>query len=179
MTDHCGRTGECPTTSRGTCGSTCWTIMTSSGRGSETCCPPQGTSTLSAIPGSALHAARAILELEAYVMVLDLQLQDGTGIDVCREVRSAKPSVSGLLLTRQIMAGMDEFHPALTEYDRGIITHVAGGLTNPQVAEQMGVPVERAAADIATLVKRMTHAMSGQGIEPDLAPPGKHRRSGS
>jgi DNA-binding NarL/FixJ family response regulator len=46
-----------------------------------------------------LGAAQAILDLEANVMVLDLQLQDGTGIDVCRAVRAVDPSVSGLLLT--------------------------------------------------------------------------------
>lgn len=44
-------------------------------------------------------AAEAILELGANVMVLDLQLQDGTGVEVCREVRAADPSVHGLLLT--------------------------------------------------------------------------------
>ena len=49
--------------------------------------------------GSAAHAIRAILELKADVMVLDLQLQDGTGVGVCREVRSVDPSISGLLLT--------------------------------------------------------------------------------
>ena len=32
-------------------------------------------------------------------MVLDLQLQDGTGIEVCRAVRAVDPSVRGLLLT--------------------------------------------------------------------------------
>jgi DNA-binding NarL/FixJ family response regulator len=48
---------------------------------------------------SARGAARAILDLGANVMVLDLQLQDGTGIEVCREVRAVDPSVSGLLLT--------------------------------------------------------------------------------
>ena len=50
-------------------------------------------------PSSATGAARAILDLGANVMVLDLQLQDGTGIEVCREVRAVDPSVSGLLLT--------------------------------------------------------------------------------
>ena len=49
--------------------------------------------------GSARGAARAILDRGANVMVLDLQLQDGTGIEVCREVRAVDPSVSGLLLT--------------------------------------------------------------------------------
>ena len=32
-------------------------------------------------------------------MVLDLRLQDGTGVEVCRAVRSVDPSITGLLLT--------------------------------------------------------------------------------
>lgn len=48
---------------------------------------------------SARDAARAIPELGVDVMVLDLRLQDGTGIGVCRAVRSVDPSVRGLLLT--------------------------------------------------------------------------------
>ena len=48
---------------------------------------------------SAGQAARAIPELGVDVMVLDLRLQDGTGIEVCRAVRSADPSIQGLLLT--------------------------------------------------------------------------------
>ena len=49
--------------------------------------------------GSARGAARAVLDLRANVMVLDLQLKDGTGIEVCREVRAVDPTVAGLLLT--------------------------------------------------------------------------------
>jgi DNA-binding NarL/FixJ family response regulator len=49
--------------------------------------------------GDAGPAAKQILALSVDVMVLDLHLQDGTGIGVCREVRSADPSVKGLLLT--------------------------------------------------------------------------------
>ena len=48
---------------------------------------------------STRHALRAIPELGVDVMVLDLQLQDGTGIGVCRAVRSIDPSIRGLLLT--------------------------------------------------------------------------------
>jgi two-component system response regulator DevR len=44
-------------------------------------------------------AAEAILRVGASVMVLDVHLPDGTGIDVCRQVRAVDPSVSGLLLT--------------------------------------------------------------------------------
>jgi DNA-binding NarL/FixJ family response regulator len=44
-------------------------------------------------------AADAILQLGADVMLLDLQLQDGSGVHVCREVRSVDPSVRAILLT--------------------------------------------------------------------------------
>jgi two-component system, NarL family, response regulator DevR len=44
-------------------------------------------------------AAKQILVLDVDVMVLDLHLQDGTGVGVCRKVRSADPGVQGLLLT--------------------------------------------------------------------------------
>jgi DNA-binding NarL/FixJ family response regulator len=47
----------------------------------------------------AAPAAKQILALDVDVMVLDLHLQDGTGVGVCRKVRSADPRVQGLLLT--------------------------------------------------------------------------------
>ena len=49
--------------------------------------------------GLAQTAPSAILRLGAEVMVLDLQLQDGSGVHVCREVRSTNPSIQGLLVT--------------------------------------------------------------------------------
>jgi two-component system response regulator DevR len=49
--------------------------------------------------GSARQAPRRIVELKPDVMVLDVELQDGSGVQVCREVRSADPSINGLLLT--------------------------------------------------------------------------------
>jgi two-component system response regulator DevR len=49
--------------------------------------------------GSAVEATRRILELQPHVMVLDVQLQDGSGVQVCRDVRSADPSIRGVLLT--------------------------------------------------------------------------------
>jgi DNA-binding NarL/FixJ family response regulator len=48
---------------------------------------------------SALAAPEAIVALRTDVMVLDLHLQDGTGVQVCRRVRGAEPRIRGLLLT--------------------------------------------------------------------------------
>lgn len=49
--------------------------------------------------GSAAEATRMILDLRPHVMLLDVQLQDGSGVQVCRDVRSADPSIKGVLLT--------------------------------------------------------------------------------
>jgi two-component system, NarL family, response regulator DevR len=48
---------------------------------------------------SAERAPRMIQEMKPDVMVLDVHLQDGTGIEVCRRVRSVDAGIQGLLLT--------------------------------------------------------------------------------
>ena len=49
--------------------------------------------------GSAQEASRRIPALRPDVMVLDGRLPDGSGIDVCREVRSVDPSIRAIILT--------------------------------------------------------------------------------
>jgi DNA-binding NarL/FixJ family response regulator len=49
--------------------------------------------------GSAQEATRRIPALRPNVMILDARLPDGSGIDVCRDVRSVDPSVAGIVLT--------------------------------------------------------------------------------
>ena len=49
--------------------------------------------------GSAPEAARRIPALRPDVAVLDARLPDGSGIDVCRDIRSADPSIQALILT--------------------------------------------------------------------------------
>lgn len=49
--------------------------------------------------GSAAQATRRILDLRPDVMMLDVQLPDGTGVQVCRDVRAQDPSIQGVLLT--------------------------------------------------------------------------------
>jgi two-component system, NarL family, response regulator DevR len=49
--------------------------------------------------GSAQEAQRRIPALRPHVAVLDGRLPDGSGIDVCRAVRSVDPSIRALILT--------------------------------------------------------------------------------
>src|SRR5881628_3785753 len=49
--------------------------------------------------GSALEATRIIPALRPDVAVLDQRLPDGTGVDVCRDVRSVDPTIKALMLT--------------------------------------------------------------------------------
>jgi DNA-binding NarL/FixJ family response regulator len=49
--------------------------------------------------GSAVEATRRIPALRPDVCVLDARLPDGTGIEVCRDVRSIDPTINCLILT--------------------------------------------------------------------------------
>jgi two-component system, NarL family, response regulator DevR len=49
--------------------------------------------------GSAVEAAHRIPALRPDVAVLDGRLPDGSGIDVCRDVRAVDPNIKGLILT--------------------------------------------------------------------------------
>lgn len=49
--------------------------------------------------GSVAEAIAAVAESRPDVAVLDVQLEDGTGIEVCRDIRSAYPEVRCMMLT--------------------------------------------------------------------------------
>src|SRR4051794_35415333 len=49
--------------------------------------------------GLAQEAIRRIPALRPHVAVLDGRLPDGSGIDVCRDVRSRHPEIAALILT--------------------------------------------------------------------------------
>ena len=141
--------------------------------------------------GSAAEAKRRIPALRPHVAVLDARLPDGSGIDVCREVRSRDATIACLILTsfdddealfnaimagaagyvlkqirgtdlldtvRRVAAGRSLLDPAvtervmnrlregppqdprlaaLTEQERRILAHIARGMTNRQIAEDM------------------------------------------
>ncbi|CAB4726876.1 MAG: response regulator [Actinobacteria bacterium] len=141
--------------------------------------------------GSALDAARRIPALRPDVAILDGRLPDGSGVEVCREVRSVDPSIQALILTsfdddealfaaimagaagyvlkeikgtdlvsavRQVAGGNSLIDPALTarvlervrhpstiapqlagltEQELKLLGHIAEGLTNRQIGEQV------------------------------------------
>jgi DNA-binding NarL/FixJ family response regulator len=141
--------------------------------------------------GSAVDAEHRIPALRPDVAVLDARLPDGSGIDVCRAVRSVDPSIQALILTsyeddealfaaimagaagyvlkqirgtdlvdgvRRVASGQSLLDPAvtarvldrirrgpeqpdelrgLTEQERRILTLVAEGLTNREIAQRM------------------------------------------
>lgn len=58
-----------------------------------------GTITVVGESGLAKEAARRIPALRPQVAILDGRLPDGTGMDVCRDVRSLDPAIACLILT--------------------------------------------------------------------------------
>ena len=115
--------------------------------------------------GSAEEAAHRIPALRPHVAVLDGRLPDGTGIEVCRTIRSVDPTIKALILTTYdddealfgaIMAGASGY--VLKEVRGtdliGAIRHVAAGksLIDPEMT--------------ATLLERVR---SGPRTAPELA----------
>src|SRR3954454_24301919 len=118
--------------------------------------------------GSAQEAARIIPALRPDVAVLDQRLPDGTGVDVCRDVRSQDPTIKALMLTsypddealfNAIMAGASGY---LLKQVRGTdlveaIRTVASGrsLLDPnvtrQVLERLRHPNRHDPVELATL----------------------------
>ena len=68
--------------------------------------------------GSALEATRQIPALRPDVAVLDAHLPDGSGVEVCRDIRSVDPSLRAIILTSRrddeallaaVLAGADGY----------------------------------------------------------------------
>ena len=80
-------------------GCSCSTTTRSSGAASRSCSRASPTSWWSGSPGLADEATRRIPALRPDVAILDARLPDGSGIDVCREIRSRDPHIKALILT--------------------------------------------------------------------------------
>jgi two-component system, NarL family, response regulator DevR len=132
--------------------------------------------------GSASEALDLIPKLKPDVAVLDHRLPDGSGIDVCREIRSADPEIAGLILTSYddddalfaaIMAGASGY--ILKQVDGvdlvEVIRNVASGLAmiDPQVTAQVlervrSGSVKSSPIDRLTANERDVLDLIGQGM---------------
>lgn len=161
--------------------------------------------------GTAEEAVDLILELAPDVAVLDARLPDGSGIEVCREVRSRAPQIHVVILTsydddealfaaimagaagyvlkqirgndlvdavRRVAAGQSLLDPAvtlqvldrirsgpagdplarLTPTERRILELIGDGLTNRQIAEEIGLAEK-------TVKNYVSHLLAKLGLE--------------
>ena len=132
--------------------------------------------------GLAQEAMRRIPALRPQVAVLDGRLPDGSGIDVCRQVRSRCPEIAALILTSfdddealfaAIMAGAAGY---VLKQVRGndlveTVRRVAGGQStlDPAVTQQVlerlrRGPEEDAALSALTAQERRIIELIGQGM---------------
>ncbi len=100
--------------------------------------------------GTAAAALARVPALKPDVAILDARLPDGSGIDVCRQVRSADPSIKAIILTSfdddealfaAIMAGAAGYILKQTTGQDllSAVRHVSAGgsLLDPQVTERV------------------------------------------
>jgi len=132
--------------------------------------------------GSAQEATARIPALRPHVAILDGRLPDGSGIDVCRDVRSIDPTIKGLILTSYdddealfsaIMAGASGY---LLKQVRGndlvdTVRRVAAGqsMLDPALTAQVldrirnGPPADRELEVLTTQEKRILEHI-GEGL---------------
>jgi DNA-binding NarL/FixJ family response regulator len=132
--------------------------------------------------GLAQEAARRIPALRPDVAVLDARLPDGSGIDVCREIRSQSPEIAALILTSYdddealfsaIMAGASGY---VLKQVRGndlvdTVRRVAAGqsMLDPAVTQQVLERLRRGPAEDPALApltaqERRILELIGQGM---------------
>lgn len=110
--------------------------------------------------GEVTGAAEAILAAKTTVAVLDGRLPDGSGIDVCRDVKSADPSIGCVILTSYdddeavlgaVLAGADGYLLKEVRATRLVdgIRRVAHGqsLLDPEVVARVRSRMTAASAD--------------------------------
>ena len=109
--------------------------------------------------GEAATAAQArarILAMNPDVAILDVRLPDGSGVDVCRDIRAANPSIRCLMLTSY-------------DDDAAIYAAVISGAAGYVMKDVLGSSLLEAVRDVGagrtlldpTLVKRVVARMKG------------------
>ena len=116
--------------------------------------------------GLAQEATRRIPALRPHVAVLDGRLPDGSGIDVCREIRSKNPEIAALILT-----SYDDDDALFS----AILAGAAGYVLKQVRGNDLVETVRRVAAGQSTLDPAVTQQVldrlrRGPDEDPALAP---------
>jgi two-component system response regulator DevR len=115
--------------------------------------------------GLAVEATSRIPALRPDVAILDGRLPDGSGIDVCRDVRSQDPSINVLILT-----SYDDDHALFSAIMAGASGYILKQVRGTDFIET----VRRAAAGQSTLdpavtAKVLERLRSGPQVDPAIA----------
>jgi DNA-binding NarL/FixJ family response regulator len=115
--------------------------------------------------GLAQEAARRIPALRPDVAILDGRLPDGSGIDVCREVRSRSPEIAALILTSY--DDDDAVFSAIMAGAAGYLLKQVGG--NAFVDAVRRVAAGQSMLDPTVTAQVLERLRSGPKVDPTLA----------
>jgi len=116
--------------------------------------------------GLAAEAARRIPALRPDVAILDGRLSDGSGIDVCREIRSKDPDIAALILTS--FDDDEALFAAIMAGAAGYILKQVGG--NDFVDSVRRVAGGQSMLDPAVTAQVLERVRSGRRVDPALEP---------
>jgi DNA-binding NarL/FixJ family response regulator len=114
--------------------------------------------------GLAQEAARRIPALKPDVAILDARLPDGSGIDVCREVRSVDPSISALNLTSY--DDDDALFAAIMAGAAGYILKQVGGHDFIETVRR--VAAGQSTLDPSVTARVLDRLRNGPRVDPEL-----------
>jgi two-component system, NarL family, response regulator DevR len=114
--------------------------------------------------GLAQEAARRIPALKPDVAILDARLPDGSGIDVCREVRSVDPTISALILTSY--DDDDALFAAIMAGAAGYILKQVGGHDFIETVRR--VAAGQSTLDPSVTARVLDRLRNGPRVDPEL-----------
>jgi len=115
--------------------------------------------------GSAAEAVRRIPALRPDVAVLDGRLPDGSGIDVCRDIRSIDPSINALILT-----SYDEDAALFAAIMAGAAGYVLKDIRGTDLVDGIRrVAAGQSLLDPAVTARVLERLRSGPELDPRLA----------
>ncbi len=114
--------------------------------------------------GLAQQAVQLILEMRPDVAILDVKLPDGSGIDVCRQVRSADPHIAAIILT-----SYDDDEALFAAILAGAAGYVLKQVTGSDFVETVRrVAAGQSTLDPAVTARVLERVRAGKAVDHDL-----------